>query len=139
MKRTVRLNNLVSLERDTTYNKRHGETRVNSETLTLTIGSIGNTVEIVVWPRHDLGLNKKYSRLVLRDLLEFTEKDPEIFVKKISEIFGNGNKEGLLAASLIKNSTFKGAVVWMVKRHGVLTAAKLTINGREVITPFIIK
>lgn len=136
MKRTTMLNKFVSLSRDTTY--RNGETRINSETLTMT-GFSGHTVAITVWPRHDIGLNKKFSRLVLRDLLEFTEKDPEDFIKKISEIFGNGNKEGLLAASLIKNSTFKGAIVWMVKRHGVLTAAKLTINGREVITPFIIK
>ena len=137
MKRTVRLNNLVSLERDTTYDKRHGETRVNSETLTIEF--IGNTVTIIVWPKHDLGLNKKHSRLVLKDLLEFTSEDPEKFIKKISEIFGNNNKEGLLAASLIKNNTFKGAIGWLAKRHGVLTAAKLTINGREVITPFIIK
>jgi hypothetical protein len=109
MKRTIMLNNLVSLSRDTTVNKRYGTTITNSETLAMS-GSLGNTVEITVWPRHDLGLNKKHSRLVLKDLLEFTKKDPEDFIKKISEIFGTSNKERLLAASLIRNSTFKGAI-----------------------------
>ena len=137
MKRTMMLNKVVSLSRDTTYDKKRGVSRINSETLTIEF--LNNTVAITVWPRHDLGLNKRYSRLVLKDLLEFTREDPEDFIKKISEIFGNVNKEGLLAASLIKNDTFKGAIGWLAKRHGVLTAAKLTINGREVITPFIIK
>lgn len=137
MKKTMKITDNIVLNSYLVVGKITGKPEINSETLSMS-EFLGHTVEITVYPKIE-SCKRRRSRLVLNDLLEFTKGDSEIFLTKISEIFGTSNKERLLAASLIRNSTFKSAIVWLVKRHGVLTAAKLTIDGREVITPLYIK